>query len=73
MWVDEHLRARGVGRARLVAAENEARNRGCDWSKLNTWDFQAPGFYKRCGYVEYGREVDYPPGHINYLLRKDLR
>ena len=33
---------------------------------------QAPGFYERLGYVEYGREVDYPPGHVNYLMRKDL-
>lgn len=73
MWVDENFRGRGVGRALLAAAEDEARGRGFDWSKLNTWDFQAPGFYARCGYVEYGREIDYPPGHINFLMRKDLR
>jgi GNAT superfamily N-acetyltransferase len=73
MWVDDVLRGRGLGRALLGRLEEEARLRGCDWSKLNTWDFQAPDFYTRCGYVEYGREVDYPPGHTNFLLRKDLR
>jgi GNAT superfamily N-acetyltransferase len=73
MWVDDDVRGHGLGRALLGRLEDEARLRGCDWSKLNTWDFQAPDFYRRCGYVEYGREVDYPPGHTNFLLRKDLR
>jgi GNAT superfamily N-acetyltransferase len=72
MWVDEGLRGRGLGRRMLEAAEDEARGRGCRWAKLNTWDFQAPAFYEGCGYREYGREVDYPPGHTNFLLRKDL-
>jgi GNAT superfamily N-acetyltransferase len=73
MWVEESLRGRGLGAGLLAAAEEQARQRGCRWSKLNTWDFQAPAFYQRCGYQEYGREIDYPPGHTNFLLRKDLR
>jgi GNAT superfamily N-acetyltransferase len=72
MWVDQDLRGRGLGRALLAHIEDEARRRGCRWSKLNTWDFQAPDFYKRCDYVEYGREIDYPPGHTNFLMRKSL-
>ncbi|HYO32683.1 MAG TPA: GNAT family N-acetyltransferase [Nocardioidaceae bacterium] len=72
LWVDEAERGHGLGEALLAAAEREGCRRGCRWSKVNTWDFQAPGFYERCGYVEYGREVDYPPGHTNFLLRKDL-
>jgi GNAT superfamily N-acetyltransferase len=73
MWVDDDVRGRGLGGALLARLEDEARGRGCDWAKLNTWDFQAPGFYRRCGYAEYGREVDYPPGHVNVLMRRDLR
>ena len=72
MWVQYAHRGRGLGRALLAAVEEEARRRGCRWAKLNTWDFQAPQFYERCGYREYGREVDYPPGHTNFLLRKEL-
>ena len=72
MWVEEDLRGRGLGAELLAVAEEQALRRGCRWSRLNTWDFQAPGFYQRCGYTEYGREVDYPPGHTNFLLRKDL-
>ena len=72
MWVDGGFRSRGLGKALLSAAEEEARGRGCRWSKLNTWDFQAPAFYERSGYIEYGREVDYPPGHTNFLMSKHL-
>jgi GNAT superfamily N-acetyltransferase len=72
MWVSPADRGSGVGRRLLEVVEQEARGRGCRWAKLNTWDFQAPGFYEHCGYREYGREEDYPPGHVNHLMRKDL-
>jgi GNAT superfamily N-acetyltransferase len=72
MWVDPVRRGAGIGRALLASVEEQARGRGCSWSKLNTFDFQAPGFYAECGYVEYGREEDYPPGHVNHLMRRDL-
>jgi len=72
MWVDPALRGTGLGRALLTSVEDRARERGCRWSKLNTWEFQAPEFYETCGYEVYGREVDYPPGHVNHLMRKDL-
>lgn len=72
MWVHPDHRGRGLGRELLTAVEDQARRRGCRWAKLNTWEFQAPEFYARCGYAVYGREFDYPPGHINHLMRKDL-
>jgi len=72
MWVDPGSRRRGVGSALLAAIEDEGRQRGCRWSDVTTFDFQAPGFYLNAGYVEYGVKRDYPPGHSNHLLRKDL-
>jgi GNAT superfamily N-acetyltransferase len=72
MWVHPSHRGQGIGRELLETVESEARDRGCRWAKLNTWEFQAPEFYSRLGYVVYGREVDYPPGHVNHLMRKDL-
>jgi ribosomal protein S18 acetylase RimI-like enzyme len=72
MWVDPSRRRQGLGRELLTAVEDQARGRGCRWAKLNTWEFQAPEFYERLGYLVYGREIDYPPGHTNYLMRKDL-
>ena len=72
MWVRPDRRGEGLGAAVLDAVEEQARERGCRWAKLNTWEFQAPDFYQRLGYVVYGREIDYPPGHVNHLMRKDL-
>jgi GNAT superfamily N-acetyltransferase len=72
MWVAPGARGRGLGRSVLASVEEQARRLGCRWAKLNTFDFQAPAFYSGCGYEEYGREVDYPPGHVNHLMRKDL-
>jgi GNAT superfamily N-acetyltransferase len=72
MWVSSGRRREGVGRLLLETVEEQARARGCRWAKLNTWEFQAPDFYAACGYAEYGQEVDYPPGHVNHLMRKDL-
>ena len=72
VWKLQCHRGKGLGRLLLAAVEEEARERGCRWAKLNTWEFQAPDFYARCGYVIYGREIDFPPGHTNHLMRKDL-
>jgi GNAT superfamily N-acetyltransferase len=72
MWVDPSRRGEGIARALLEDVERQARERGCRWAKLNTWEFQAPGFYAHLGYVVYAREIDYPPGHVNHLMRKDL-
>ena len=72
MWVRPSSPGPGTGSSTPMAVEEQARERGCRWAKLNTWEFQAPDFYARCGYVIYGRETDFPPGHTNHLMRKDL-
>ena len=72
MWVDPALRGRGLGRALLTSLDDQARRLGCRWSDVTTFDFQAPEFYRAAGYVEYGTKTDYPPGHVNHLLRKEL-
>ena len=72
MWVRHDQRGNGWGRELLTAVEEQARQRGCRWAKLITWEFQAPDFYSRCGYAVYARETDYPPGRVNHLMRKTL-
>ena len=32
--------------------------------------FQAPDFYSRHGYTEFGRIDDYPPGHARHWFMK---
>ena len=72
MWVREDLRGRGYGHRLLVAAEEEARQRGAKNAYLDTFSFQAPGFYKRHGYEVFGELKDFPTGHQRYYLTKQL-
>jgi GNAT superfamily N-acetyltransferase len=72
MWVREDLRGRGFGRQLLEKAETEARQRGAKRAYLDTFSFQAPAFYKKLGYEEFGRLEDFPAGHTRYFLVKTL-
>ena len=71
LWVADKLRGHGVGRELMANAEARARERGCHSAWLDTFSFQAPGFYQRLGYEEFGR-LDYPPDHKRHFLRKRL-
>jgi GNAT superfamily N-acetyltransferase len=72
LWVDERWRGSGLGSRLMRCAEDEAVRRGCRWSRLYTYDFQAPGFYAKRGYEQWGVLEDYPPGHRQIWLRKAL-
>jgi GNAT superfamily N-acetyltransferase len=72
LWVADRYRGRGLGRRLLHAAEREALLRGARHAYLDTFDFQARPFYEREGYVVFGVQEDYPPGHTRYYLKKDL-
>jgi ribosomal protein S18 acetylase RimI-like enzyme len=68
--VAEPCRRQGVGSRLLTKAEEIARARNCIGIRLDTTSFQAPDFYRRHGYVEFGRIDDYPPGHSRIWFMK---
>ncbi|MFF8938970.1 GNAT family N-acetyltransferase [Streptomyces paradoxus] len=73
LWVDERHRGRGLGARLLTQAEQIATmSRGCRAARLETWDFQAPGFYEKQGYEVVSVIPDYPPGITEYALTKRL-
>jgi len=72
MWVKEELRGRGYGYRLLTIAEDEARHRGAKNAYLDTFSFQAPGFYKQHGNRVFGELQDFPPGHQRYFMKKEL-
>jgi GNAT superfamily N-acetyltransferase len=72
LWVAQALRGRGHGRRLLEAAERRAVERGCHRVYLDTFSFQAPGFYEKQGYEIYARADDWPVGHAHYFLRKSI-
>jgi GNAT superfamily N-acetyltransferase len=72
VWVDEPLRRGGVGRALLLRAIAEAEARGCTRLFLATHSFQAPGFYAKLGFRELFRLGEYPRGHAQIWLVREL-
>jgi GNAT superfamily N-acetyltransferase len=60
----------GLGRKLMALAEDEARRRGLSGIWLDTWTFQAPGFYAKLGFLECGRIADYPPGYARIFYVK---
>lgn len=71
LWVDASLRGQGCGSALLQAAEQEARARGCRVILINSYSFQAPGFYQKHGYELAYTLEDFPPGHsYSYLIKR---
>ena len=71
-WIDESLRRQGFGQELLQAAETEAIMRGCIRVFLQTYSFQARGFYEKRGYQVVGQLDDYPLGQSFYWMRKNL-
>jgi len=72
LFIPESLRGSGLGRQILLQAEQEAIDRGCHAVWLDTFSFQARGFYERLGYSAFGTLEDYPPGHSRIFLTKQL-
>lgn len=72
LWVAGEHRGGGYGERLLREAEDEARSRGCHAVWLDTFSFQAPGFYRRLGFHEFGRLQDYPAGHARHFFWKPL-
>jgi GNAT superfamily N-acetyltransferase len=72
LWLDQALRGKGVGAELLTRAEATARERGCTNAYTDTFSFQAPGFWQRNGYVEFGRLDGMPAGHARVWFKKSL-
>lgn len=72
LYVSEDLRGEGIGSEILNRAEQEARERKCKYSFVNTFQFQAPDFYKKHGYKEVFTLKEYPYTGERYYYTKDL-
>ena len=72
LYVSEDLRRQGIGSKNLKMAENESRNRGCKYSFVDTFNFQAPKFYEKHGYKEVFALKKYPYIGERYYYTKEL-
>jgi len=70
--VPEGQRGQGRGSELMLAAEAEARRLDCIGVWLDTFSFQARGFYEKLGYRCVGQIDDYPPGEARFFLSKRI-
>ena len=72
LFLPPELRGQGLGAKLVAQAEAEALARGCHGAWLDTFEFQARGFYERLGYVLFGQLDDYPRGSARFFMKKSL-
>lgn len=68
--VSKKFRKKGYGQILIRHAENFARTRNLLGIHLLTISFQAPDFYKKMGFIEYGRLENCPRNAASILLYK---
>jgi len=68
--VHEEVRGEGWGSRLIELFEAEGIARGCRGAWVDTYGFQAPTFYERAGYQEFGRLEQFPPGSARHFLWK---
>ena len=72
LYVSDSLRNQGLGSRILEMAENESRNRGCKYSFVDTFNFQAPKLYEKHGCKEVFALKKYPYIGERYYYTKEL-
>lgn len=72
LWVDREYRKKGLGSKILSEVEAVSKEYGCYLVYLDTFDFQAKGFYLKHGYRVFGTLNNCPPNHKKYFLEKSL-
>lgn len=70
LWVSDRERGKGSGKTLMLKAEEVARQRGCQMAYVDTFDFQARGFYEKLGYQVYGSMDGYLGKYTRFYLKK---
>lgn len=73
LWLSARARRAGFGSRLIKEAERNARRRGSRLIHLNTYSFQAPGFYEKQGYQRFGGMSGSPQGGSRHFYVKRLR
>jgi ribosomal protein S18 acetylase RimI-like enzyme len=64
------MRGQGLGTKLLAQAEAVAREHKCVGIYLDTFSFQARGFYEKHGYGLFGTLENYPDDEKRFFLSK---
>ena len=71
-WMDQKYRGKDFGTKLIKAIEDEAKRIGATRAYLDTMSMQAPGFYRACGYREFGSIDGYPNGVTRHWFTREL-
>ncbi|MCY9670880.1 GNAT family N-acetyltransferase [Paenibacillus alginolyticus] len=71
LFVDDVYRKLGYGKKLLSEAEQIAKEKKCDFIKLDTLSFQGLDFYKKQGFEVFGT-IHNAGRHTHYYLKKDI-
>ncbi|NND99522.1 MAG: GNAT family N-acetyltransferase [Pirellulaceae bacterium] len=72
LWVTAEARSQGLGTELMSRFEREAKQRGCELIYLETFTFQAPGFYQHRGYRVALEIQGFANGITKYTLQKEI-
>jgi GNAT superfamily N-acetyltransferase len=72
VYLPETMRGQDIGSRLLQMMEQEGVTRGCKSAFLLTITYQAPGFYARHGWTEFGRIACEPAGAARVFMTKTL-
>jgi GNAT superfamily N-acetyltransferase len=72
VFVEERERGKGLGTRLLSEGEARAKAKGALHSRLETFEWQAPGFYVKHGYKELLKIPNYYQHYSLSLMAKDL-
>ena len=72
LFVETEVRGLGLGSRLLAEAERQAIELGAGNARLETFEWQAPAFYRKHGYEEYARVNGYAAGFYLASMKKAL-
>ena len=72
LWIKDEYRGQGYGSKLMQLAEDNARKMGCTVIRLDTFNTQAPEFYKKLGYEQFGTFEYFPDGPATNYFRKNI-
>lgn len=72
LWVHPDHQSKGLGSQLMGWAEEQGRKLDCTSAMVDTMSFQAPEFYAKLGYRQFGLSEGYEGGASRLYFEKEL-